>query len=109
MKPINTFLLLIVFSCLLLPFSSCRKAVKCTNNDVHCTSCQKPEGYDDYCYCIDDTSFHCPMGMVNGTYNYLGTCSCPCYTGWIGDNCDQRDTAFFISFRHGSDTAALSS
>ena len=55
-----------------------------------------------------DADAHCPPGMVHASYDYY-TCSCKCDYGWTGANCDQQDSSLYISFRHGSDTIALSS
>lgn len=73
-----------------------------------CEPCEIDRGA---CQCVPNPDYGCPPGTVHGTYNYGGwfypKCQCNCEQGWTGYLCDQRDTSYFFSFRHGSDTTAL--
>lgn len=93
--------------------AACRKDT-CDNAKAGCSGCWKAASdvyfqgnYYKECICIPDSGYICPPSIVNGYYNYK-RCVCHCKTGWKGTNCDQQDTAYFIRFRHGSDTTALS-
>ena len=108
MKPIRKVLLLMTVVCLLAGFMSCeRRLIRCTDQNFYCSPCQQIGQYREHCYCQPDTSSRCSPDMVHASYNY-NTCTCNCDYGWIGANCDQQDTFIYISFRHGSDTLALS-
>jgi hypothetical protein len=88
--------------------TSCSET-KC-DDDVSCAGCRYPDivdnGKNKVCQCVPNPEFTCPPTVINGSYDY-DHCECICYTGWTGADCDQRDTAYFISFRHGIDTALL--
>jgi hypothetical protein len=76
------------------------------------TSCWKPSCSDCEILsddtCINDSINHkCPSGANYGSYDYFA-CSYLCFPGWMGTTCDQRDSNYYISFRYGSDTSALS-
>jgi hypothetical protein len=109
-KAINKFLLFTTVVCLLTGFISCQRITHthCPDRNTYCPPCQRVVQHLEYCYCQPDTAFHCTANMVHASYNY-STCGCRCDYGWTGANCDQLDTSIYISFRHGSDTLALSS
>lgn len=66
----------------------------------------------DDCTCTPNPDYGCPAGTVHGKYTYDNygltlPCKCNCDVGWRGDLCDQKDSSYFMSFRHGADSSAL--
>lgn len=91
----------------MLLIESCKEDEEHYPCDPGCTACQRIDSITGFCNCVPDTSIKCPSELLHATYDY-STCTCNCEKQWTGALCDQRDTNYYISFRFGSDTSALS-
>ncbi len=94
----------ITIASMMLFSESCRK-----DDELHCSSCEVvqlvPPGY--YSCVPNAVDYKCPPEMVHATYNYY-ECSCRCDYQWMEPLCDHRDTNYYVLFRAGFDTTALS-